>query len=93
MKRREFVTLLGGAVAGPSILSPHATRAQQRTVPVIGFLHGNLSAPAADDLAAYRQGLSDTGYVEHRNVGIEYRWAEGPTIGCRQWRPIWFAVR
>jgi putative ABC transport system substrate-binding protein len=79
MQRRDFMTFLGGAAAAPSIsiLWPLAARAQQRTLPVIGFLHGVSPGTTADDLAAFRQGLNDTGYVEHRNVGIEYRWAEG----------------
>jgi putative ABC transport system substrate-binding protein len=73
MQRREFVTLLGGAAAA----WPVGAGAQERTVPVIGFLHGNSPGTGADGLAAFRQGLNDTGYIEHRNVGIEYRWAEG----------------
>jgi putative ABC transport system substrate-binding protein len=72
MKRREFISLLGSAVAP----WPLAARAQQPTIPVIGLLSPRASGEAPQLIAAVRQGLKDSGYVEGQNVTIEYRFAE-----------------
>jgi len=73
IRRREFITLLGGA----TVAWPLTARAQQATTPVVGFLHVAASNSFPLYVAAFREGLKETGYVEDQNVTIEYRWAEG----------------
>jgi putative tryptophan/tyrosine transport system substrate-binding protein len=77
MRRREFVRLLGGAAAAPSLFWPLAARAQR--LPLLGYLHSASPQPFTEETSAFRQGLSEAGYVDGQNLVIEYRWADGDT--------------
>src|SRR4051812_4185134 len=72
MRRHQFIALFCGAAAS----APLGARAQQPTMPAIGYLSSNRLEAVRDNVAAFRQGLNENGYFEHRNVAIEFRWAE-----------------
>jgi putative ABC transport system substrate-binding protein len=76
LRRRDFITMIGGAAAVPAMLWPRAARAQQSAMPVIGLLDSRSPEALEDRLRGFRQGLKDNGYVEGDNVTIAYRWAE-----------------
>jgi putative tryptophan/tyrosine transport system substrate-binding protein len=92
MRRRELSTLLGGA-ATASAVWPFVARAQQKAAPVIGYLGSATPSLGARYTAAFRQGLSETGYVEGQNVAIEYRWRRVALSGCPPWPPTLSAAK
>jgi hypothetical protein len=91
--RREFITLLGGAAAAPSMFWPRSASAEQAPMPVIGFLSSASPQSYAHVVAAFRQGLKEVGYVEGQTSRSNTAGRRGNTTGCRCWRRSWLADR
>jgi hypothetical protein len=88
LKRRQFITLLGGAAAG----WPLATRAQQPAVPTVGFLRVTSAVASRHLVAAFHQGLKQAGFIEGQNVGSNIAGETGRKTACRSWRRTWCGV-
>ena len=88
LRRREFIAALGGAAGWPL-----AVRAQQRAMPTIGWLSTQPGVPRREVIDAFRRGLAEIGFLEGRDVTIEYHTAEGISNSCRRLPLIWYAER
>lgn len=89
MRHRE----LGALLLGAAVLWPRLASAQPAALPAIGYLHPGSLAGYEKRLAAFVEGFAQGGYVDGRNVAIEYRWGEVTTIDCPLWQPTWFIGR
>jgi putative ABC transport system substrate-binding protein len=88
LDRRHCIVVLAG-----STVWPLAARAQRPAMPVVGFLSSRSPHESASAVAAFRQSLSEAGYIEGKNLALAFAGPRVNTVGCPHWRPIWLAVR